>query len=186
MHRKVLVAFDASASALPALDEATTLAGNLGLELHALWVEPPLTSAEMFVDCGDAVRDRVWVKERAAREQQHRMVREHLLTLSESSGVPIVSVVRSNDQTVKTILRVAAEGAYSLIVLGSAQRPRLRYRLFGNTADWVAHRARCDVLVVRGKSPASYLASTASEGTAINAVQTKQTAVRATTRDTIL
>ena len=35
----------------------------------------------------------------------HRMVREHLLTLSESSGVPIVSVVRSNYQTVKTICR---------------------------------------------------------------------------------
>lgn len=154
MQRKVLVAFDGSSSAVRALEEAVGLAQRLGLELHALWVKRPLTSAEMFVDCGDATRDKAWAKERAELETQHRTVQEHLRAFSTSSGVPIFEEVRSSFQPVKTILNEADAGAYVLIVLGSAERPRLRHRLFGSTADWVTHRARCDVLVVRERTRA--------------------------------
>ena len=59
MLTKILVAIDASGGALSALEEAATLARLLGFELDALWVEQPLIPAAMFVDCGDAVRDRV-------------------------------------------------------------------------------------------------------------------------------
>jgi nucleotide-binding universal stress UspA family protein len=148
-HRKILVAFDGSSSALFALEEAADLARRLGLELHALWIKKPLSDWSFFVDCSDEIRESVWAKERAEREEQHRIVQERLRACSTSCGVPIVSEVRSSFQRVKTILCVAAAGAYDLIVLGSAERQRLRHRLFGNTADWVNHRARCDVLIVR-------------------------------------
>lgn len=148
-QRKVLLAFDGSASAVHALQEAVKLSKQLGLELHALWIEEPLTPAAMFVDSGDATREKVWAKQRAERAAQYRLIQEHLHRCSAAYGVPIYSEVRTSFQPVKSILREAAAGAFALIVLGSAERPRLRYRLFGSTADWVNHRARCDVLVAR-------------------------------------
>lgn len=149
MQRKVLVAFDGSAEAIRALEQAVDLSKRLGLELHALWIEEPLTPAAMFVDCGDAVREKVWAKQRAQRQAQHRTLQENLRDISVSQSVPVSLKVCRSFQPVNSILKIANAGAFALIVLGSAERPRLRHRLFGNTADWVNHRARCDVLIVR-------------------------------------
>jgi len=63
---------------MPALQEAVELARRLDLEVHALLVQQPLTSPEMFVDCGDAVRDRAWCEDR--REMTGRTLDADTLT----------------------------------------------------------------------------------------------------------
>lgn len=51
-----------------------------------------------------------------------------------------------------SIINVAKEGNYSLIVIGSTERPQYFKFLLGSTADEIVNRAPCNVLVVRTRS----------------------------------
>jgi len=50
------------------------------------------------------------------------------------------------------IIGVAKEGDYSLIIIGSTEKPQYFKFLLGSTADEIVNRAPCNVLVVRTRS----------------------------------
>ena len=52
----------------------------------------------------------------------------------------------------ESIIGVAKEGNYSLIIIGSNERPQYFKFLLGSTADEIVNRAPCNVLVVRTRS----------------------------------
>ena len=49
----------------------------------------------------------------------------------------------------KEIVKVAAEGAYDLIVIGHSDHSELWGRLLGDTADRISDHAHCSVLIVK-------------------------------------
>lgn len=52
----------------------------------------------------------------------------------------------------ESIVNAAREGDYSLILIGSTERPFYHKALLGSTADEIVNRAPCNVLVVRTKN----------------------------------
>lgn len=75
---------------------------------------------------------------------------DHARQYADSYGVNNDIVFRSGDP-VENILSVAKEGCYSLIIVGSTERPYYYKTLLGSTADEIVRRAPCNVLVVKMK-----------------------------------
>lgn len=77
-----------------------------------------------------------------------RTAQAFLDDLARASGLPDVTTeVVASSAVARSIVRIAAERAVDLIVVGSRTREGLDW-LFGSTTDAVVRRAPCDVLVV--------------------------------------
>jgi nucleotide-binding universal stress UspA family protein len=73
---------------------------------------------------------------------------KEILTRLEQAGVPAHGRVDSGDP-LHTILRVAADGEYDVIVMGTHGRTGLTHLLLGSVAESVVRRAPCPVLTIR-------------------------------------
>lgn len=69
---------------------------------------------------------------------------------AERFGVPCDTVFRSGN-VVDNIVKEAKEGGYTLIIIGSTERPSYYTVLLGSVADEIVTKAPCNVLVVRTK-----------------------------------
>jgi universal stress protein A len=79
--------------------------------------------------------------------ERHAALATDAATILERQGVD-AKAVPSLGEPGDTIVRVADEHGADLIVLGMAHHSRLA-RVLGSVSDDVAHRAHCDVLLVR-------------------------------------
>ena len=145
-YTKILVAVDFSQSANTVINRAVEI-GNGSLAkltlLHVVDHLPPLGFGEEPLIAPD------WMipehELAAAAEKSILMLKhdnglnntEHLVTLGTASN---------------EIVRVAKEGGFDLIIVGSHGRHGVRL-LLGSTANGVLHHANCDVLAVRVTEP---------------------------------
>ena len=138
MFKRILVGFDGSESSRRALSAALELAASLGSEVLALTVvrTPEFAELEGEVDAAlaeakgplaEAVR---WAKQQAAQSEVRMTIRRQI-------GHPA-----------ETLVRVAEEQSYGLIILGRRGHSSAREWLVGSTTDRVVDHAHCAVMIV--------------------------------------
>jgi nucleotide-binding universal stress UspA family protein len=136
--RSILVAVDASPSALSALEEAVELARGEGARLVLISVAAP--SRWTFVGPPYAPYPTPQDLEREARDVVDRA--EALVP----PDVPVSSVVRAGPPSAAIVAR-AVEGRHDLVVVGSRGRGGVASFLFGSVSRAVCERCPVPVLV---------------------------------------
>ena len=136
---RILVAIDGSDCSNRAFATAVELAQLMGARLTALAVEGPLPAYAATVgEVEEVMREKdaffTGLAVQARREAQ-------------AAGVELEVDLRAG-HAAELISRVAADGAYDLVVLGHRGH-FVRDHLLGSTADRVAEQAPCPVMIVR-------------------------------------
>jgi nucleotide-binding universal stress UspA family protein len=140
MYRRILVGLDGSEGSRRALDCALDLAELTGAALHALSVEEHLPA---FAGTVGEVQD----AQRFAN-QYFRGIHEEAAALAARRGRALTHEIVPG-HVAQTLMRVAREGGFDLIILGHAGHSALAHLFLGSTADRVVEHAQCAVLIVR-------------------------------------
>jgi nucleotide-binding universal stress UspA family protein len=138
VFRRILVGFDGSPQSRKALTTALTLAQRLKSEVEALIVVRPPEFAELEGEIQAAMKETdgplteavAWAKAEAARLNLPLHVHKHL-------GHPA-----------ETIVRVAEEKKFDLIVVGRRGRSAVARWMLGSISERVLGYAHCPVMVV--------------------------------------
>ncbi|MDQ1426319.1 MAG: hypothetical protein QOD72_3817 [Acidimicrobiaceae bacterium] len=135
----ILVAIDGSDCSNRAFAKALELAALTDARLTALAIEGPLPAYAATIGEVDEVKREkdLFFNALAARAREQ----------AEREGIELAVEVRAGHPA-ELISRVAADGAFDLIVLGHRGH-FLRDHLLGSTADRVAEHAPCPVMIVR-------------------------------------
>ncbi|HJZ87263.1 MAG TPA: universal stress protein [Polyangia bacterium] len=144
---KILVPVDFSACSRAALDYAAFLGGRFTASIDVLHVwQPPhvVGGAEMLV-YAEGQPQRTLAE--FARTHAGKEMEEFLATI-ENRGLKVRGRLETGDPYV-TILRVAADEKYDLIVMGTHGRTGLQHLLMGSVAEKVVRRSSCPVLTIR-------------------------------------
>jgi len=140
MYRKILIAYDGSEGAAKGLKAGIRLAKVHHAELCALAVEekPPRLSGTM-----DEVQ-----AEKDLADQHYGRILKWAEGMAQGEGVDLKTLVRPGHPA-KTIVEVAKEGKFDLIVMGHSGLSEVWARFLGTTAEKVSRHAPCSVLIVR-------------------------------------
>jgi nucleotide-binding universal stress UspA family protein len=140
MFRKMLLGYDGSAGAERALGVALELARLHGAELWALAVEERLPHFAATV--GEVEEE---------KEFANQFYGERLTAAREraaEAGIELKTMLRPGHPA-RTIVDVAKEGGFDLVVLGHSGRSEVWAMFLGTTAEKVSRHAPCSVLIVR-------------------------------------
>lgn len=138
--KKILVPVDGSDHAKKALEMAIAMADAAGASVTALEVIEEFGPLPGYYEAAPSGIDRVkWVSEQ-------RFEKVH--TVLDETNVPWDRKVEEG-YAADTICRVAEEGHYDLIVIGSRGLSFFGRFLLGSVSDRVVHHAPCSVVVVR-------------------------------------
>ncbi|MBX6377836.1 MAG: universal stress protein [Clostridia bacterium] len=144
---KVLVAVDGSETAKKAVAYvAERLADRPGLEVTLVHVTEPL---EVLYGYGfEYVNQDMVNRFEAEGAELARRVLDEAGGILEKVGIQPRKVVRRGHPA-QEIVRLAQEGAYDLVVVGSRGLGQLGSLFLGSVSDRVVHLAQCPVLVIR-------------------------------------
>lgn len=140
MYRKILLAYDGSEGAKRALKTGLQLAQIHQAELWALAV---IETLPRFSATIDEVKE-----EKEFAEHQYGTILEEARSEAREAGVEIKTVVRPGHPA-KTIVEVAKEGKFDLILVGHTGLSEVWAKFLGTTAEKVSRHAPCSVLIVR-------------------------------------
>ena len=136
-YQKIVLAYDESDSARPALERAAEVAKAFGSELIVTSIAPAMLSSTRSggpIDPADP-------------PEAHIEELKHARTYLDGQGVK-ADYVPGLGQPAETIAELAKERDADLIVLGTHE-PNVVARLFGQSvSESVAHKVHCDVLLV--------------------------------------
>jgi universal stress protein A len=143
---RILVPVDFSACSRGALEYSANLAQQFGATLHVLhvWEPPRYIIPEVLVQVpgepSQTLAD-------FARSEAGKEMEKFLIDL-QSDAFEVKGRLESGDPT-DTILRLAADDDYHLIVMGTHGRTGLSHLFLGSVAEKVVRRAACPVLTIR-------------------------------------
>ncbi len=140
MFRKILLAFDGSEGANRALEAGIELAKIHGAELWAVSVEEKLPH---FSGTIDEVQE---AKEFA--NQHYGKLLAAARTRAAEAGVDLKTVLRPGHPA-KTIIQVAKDGKFDLVLVGHSGLSGVWAAFLGTTAEKVSRHTPCSVLIVR-------------------------------------
>ncbi len=139
MFKRILLAYDGSDGAGRALLAGIELARLHGAELTVLAVQERLPR---FSGTIDEVQE-----EKELANQQYGRLLDGAQAQARAVGVKVKSLMRPGHPA-KTILEVAKEGNFDLIMVGHSGLSGV-WALLGTTAEKVSRHAPCSVLIVR-------------------------------------
>jgi nucleotide-binding universal stress UspA family protein len=140
MYKKILVAYDGSEGAQKALKAGINLAKLHQAELCALSVEEKLPR---FAGTIDEVKE-----EKEFANQHHGKLLEAARTKAQEAGIELKTIMRAGHPA-KTIVQVAKEGKFDLLLVGHTGLSAVWAAFLGTTAEKVSRHAPCSVLIVR-------------------------------------
>ena len=140
MFKKILLAYDGSEGANRALDAGLELARLHQAELWALVVEEGLPRFSATID---EVQE-----EKAFANQQAEKVLAAAQARAQEAGFEL-KTMKHLGHPAQTILQVAAEGKFDLILVGHSGLSGVWAKFLGSTAERVSRHAPCSVLIVR-------------------------------------
>jgi nucleotide-binding universal stress UspA family protein len=140
MFKRILVCYDGSASAKKALQAAVILAREQEADLCCLSVEEGLPTYAGTIDEFQAVKEE--------RDSYYAKVQTEARHLAAEYGIALKTTVRAG-HTAQTIVEVAREGGYDLVVMGHTGHSNVWGIFMGTTAEKVARHLTCSVLIVR-------------------------------------
>jgi len=140
MFRRIVVANDGSEGGRKAFTAALNLAAEYGAELHMISVVEvhshfASTMGEVMEESEEETKLYAQVKEEAARQAAER-------------NVPFTAKVVTGHE-VESIIRMAREGSYDLLVVGFMGHSKVFGRIWGGTSQNLTKLAPCSVLVVK-------------------------------------
>ena len=140
MFHKILVGYDGSHGAKGALQMAATMAKQNHSAITAMWVREPLPKhSDLPGECE---------QEEEAAQGYLKERREEVQSLAGKYEIPIEWDTRRGHPA-KTIVSVANDEGYDLVVVGHSDHSGLWGRLLGDTADRISDHAHCTVLIVK-------------------------------------
>lgn len=140
MYQKILVAYDGSEGAHKALAAGINLAKIHQAELSALSVEEKLPR---FAGTIDEVKE-----EKEFANQHYGKLLEAAHAKAQEAGIELKTIIRAGHPA-KTIVQVAKEGKFDLLVVGHTGLSAVWAAFLGTTAEKVSRHAPCSVLIVR-------------------------------------
>jgi nucleotide-binding universal stress UspA family protein len=140
MFQKILVGYDGSKCGKAALERAAVMAREYEAQLTALWVREPLPRHSDLP--GE------FEEEKEAADDYFRERQKEIEEVATRVAIKIASETRRGHPA-KTIIKMADEGGFDLIVIGHSDHSELWGRLLGDTADRIADHAHCSVLIVK-------------------------------------
>jgi len=140
MFTKILVGYDGSNGGKAALQRAAALVKQTNAQLTALWVREPLPR---YTDLPGEPEE-----ESEAADDYFKERAQEVEAVAAERGIRIRSETRYGHPA-KTIVKVADEGGFDLIVVGHSDHSELWGRLLGDTADRISDHAHCSVLIVK-------------------------------------
>ncbi len=140
MFKKILLAYDGSEGAKRALKTGIRLALLHQAELWALAV---LETLPRFSATIDEVKE-----EKEFGERQSREILEAARSEAREADLELKTLVRPGHPA-KTIVEVAREGKFDLILVGHSGLSEVWAKFLGITAEKVSRHAPCSVLIVR-------------------------------------
>jgi len=140
MFRKILLAYDGSEGANRALKVALEEARVHQAELWALAVEERLPRFSATVD---EVQE-----EKTFADQHYGRLLAAAQARAQEAGVELKTLLRAGHPA-KTIVEVAREGNFDVILVGHSGLSGVWAKFLGTTAEKVSRHAPCGVLIVR-------------------------------------
>ena len=140
MFTKILVGYDGSKGGNEALRRAAVMAGKYHAQLMTLWVREPLPR---YTDLPGEPES-----EAEAADEYFQDRRKEVAEVAAEYGTKVGCETRSGHPA-RTIVTMAKEGDYDLIVVGHSDHSEMWGRLLGDTADRISDHAHCSVLVVK-------------------------------------
>ncbi|MFN7972543.1 MAG: universal stress protein [Acidobacteriota bacterium] len=146
--KRILVPIDFSSGARAALELAALLGEKLDASIDAIHVwQPPASASPGALVSVPGLANRP-ITELARGEAERELA--FFMTLEKPDGPPIPARLEEGDPA-PVILRVARDGDYQLIVMGTTGRTGLRHAVLGSVAERVVRHAHCGVLMARGQ-----------------------------------
>jgi nucleotide-binding universal stress UspA family protein len=140
MFQKILVGYDGSKGGKVALRRASVMAKSANAQITALWVREPLPR---YTDLPGEPEEAAEAADEYFQERQ-----KEVAEVAAQQGLAIGCETRSGHPA-KTIVTMAKEGDYDLIVVGHSDHSEMWGRLLGDTADRISDHAHCSVLIVK-------------------------------------
>ncbi|MGQ9919805.1 MAG: universal stress protein [Desulfobacca sp.] len=140
MFKKLLVAYDGSAGAQKALAAGVKLARIHQAALWALYVQERLPRYGGTIDEID--------EEKKFVDERFEKLAAEVRAQAQEAGLEI-KMLRPFGHPAQTIVEVAKEGNYDLILVGHSGLSGVWAAFLGTTAEKVSRHAPCSVLIVR-------------------------------------
>lgn len=140
MYKRILVAYDGSEGAQKALIAGIKLAQIHQAQLFALAVEEKLPKFPGTID-------EVQEEKELANKFYGRLLAE-AQNKAQEAGLELKTLIRAGHPA-KTIVQVAKEGKFDLLVVGHTGLSAVWAAFLGTTAEKVSRHAPCSVLIVR-------------------------------------
>ena len=140
MYRKILLAYDGSEGAKKGLEAGINLVKLHQAELRALAVQ---AKPARFAGTMDEV-----MEEKDFGYQHYEQVLGEARARAQEAGIELKTEIRIGHPA-KTIVEVAKEGKFDVILVGHSGLSEVWARFLGTTAEKVSRHAPCSVLIVR-------------------------------------
>lgn len=140
MFHKILLAYDSSEGARRALELGVELAKLHGAQLWALAVEEHLPR---FSGTIDEVQE-----EKEFANQHYGRILDEARAQAREMGGELQTMLKAG-HAAQTIVEVAKEGNFDLILVGHSGLSGVWAAFLGTTAEKVSRHAPCSVLIVR-------------------------------------
>jgi nucleotide-binding universal stress UspA family protein len=140
MYRRILIAYDGSEGAAKGLKAGIRLAKIHRAELCALAVDEKVPRLTGTIDEAQEDKD--------LADNHYGRILKWAEGLAMRDGVNLQTLVRPG-YPAKTIVEVAKEGKFDLILMGHSGLSEVWDRFLGTTAEKVSRHAPCSVLIVR-------------------------------------
>jgi nucleotide-binding universal stress UspA family protein len=140
MYRKILLAYDGSPGADRALSAGLELARLHQAQLWALAVEESLPRFSATID--------EYQEEKAYADRRYGQILERAKSQAAAAGLDLKTLLRAGHPA-KTIVEVAQEGNFDLILVGHSGVSGVWATFLGTTAEKVSRHAPVSVLIVR-------------------------------------
>lgn len=139
---KILMATDGSEHSEKTLDEAIKMAGSLGAEVTVITImEDPPSLAYM-------VPSELMAKAKESHEKSSRDILAKAENKLRQKGIAATTLLRSGHPA-DVICKVADEGKYDMIVIGSRGLSGITELLLGSVSNRVVHCAKTSVYIVK-------------------------------------
>lgn len=140
MYRRILVAYDGSPGARAALRQGVALAQALGAELSSISVEEHLPHYAASISEVKAAKEEI--------DAYFSRLTKEARDLAGIEGVELDTLIRQGHE-VETIITVAKEGAFDLLIVGYHGHSAILERVMGSTAQSLVRLAPCSVLLAK-------------------------------------
>ncbi len=140
MFRNILMAHDGSEGAQKAFAAALDLAARYGAELHMISVIE--VHSHFAATMGEVM------EEREEENHLYAQVKQDASRMASEHGVHLHTRIVTGHE-VETIIRLAREGGYDLLVVGFMGHSKVFGRIWGGTSQNLTKLSPCTVLVVK-------------------------------------